>query len=548
MKLNEGAKISNQLVNAALNNPEFTLGFEAEFFYKGIDEFVTKYMTKGSESDDGWQVKPLGDTRWHDVIMFFYPMAVNADTQQSNYAVMENRLLSEWEHITEYDADDHDGQWPTASEMFAQLRSEMKMPAIMALLQIYPHHGMVLSESQERSVKAVMQRGDVEKASTLGKLENFKYRMYEDGWEHQTFHIKNDGIGIREIFYEIFAFQLQRYLGEPVKFTVADAEDESRYVSGEYTTWVVLPDGSLTNIERYSSDLIGIEIVSPVMSLAGGLQDMQKILAIIDNPSILGFDTLTGVTTMDTGFHINLGIGGRKTDYLKLIMLMGDQHVLDEFGRSFYEQAMPMLLTVRDEIDQNPAKAIPMINQLMAKIGVTQNDMNNVIEMLTKMVPVDKFSSVNLKKLEQGYIEFRAAGGKNYHKDFDKLRKTVLSLAVWMYVATEPEIYKKEYFQVLVKFIRSIETDEGTLMSPDFQDKLAAERETLQRNNDLTDMVLGPDGEQLVADSIGATPNIGPTGRRAMEPTGYMDSMWVPTPENYDGHHPGNSEDDSELP
>jgi hypothetical protein len=537
MKLTEGAKISNQLVNAALNNPEFTFGFEAEFFYKGIDEFVTKYMTKGSELDaaDGWHVKPLGETRWHDVMMFFYPMDVNFDTQQDNSEIMENRLLTEWEDITGYDADDHEGHWPTSSEMFAQLRSEMKMPSVMALLQINPYKGMLMTEPQERSVKAVIQRGDVEKAATLGKLESFKYRMYEEGWEDQTFHIKNEGVGIREMFYEIFAFQLQRYLGETVKFSAKDTADESRYVSGEYTTWVVVQDGSLTSVEQYTSNIIGVEIVSPVMSLAGGLQDMQKILAIIDDPSILGFDTLTGVTSMDTGFHINLGIGGKKIDYLKLIMLMGDQHVLDEFGRSFFEQAEPMLLTIRNEIDHNPAKAIPMINQLMAKTGVTPNDMNNVIEMLTKMVPVDKFKSVNLKKLEQGYIEFRAAGGSNYQDDGSKMRKTVLSLAVWMYVATEPEIYKKEYFQSLVKFIRSIETGSGAgIMSDDFTDRLAAEREMIRRNEE----------EQPIADSIGATPNIGPTGRRMMEPTGYMDSMWVPEPENGDGHHPGGSEDD----
>ena len=536
MKLIEGAKISNQLVNAALNNPEFTFGFEAEFFYKGIDDFVTKYMTKGSElgPDGEWQVKPLSATRWHDVMMFFYPMAVSAETQQDNSEIMENRLMTEWEDITEYDADDHDGKWPTASEMFAHLRSEMKMPTIMALLQIYPHHGMLLTEPQERSIKAVIQRGDVEKASTLGKLENFKYRMYEEGWEQQTFHIKNAGEGVREVFYEIFAFQLQRYLGETVKFTAKEGEDEGRYISEDYTTWMVLPDGSLSNVERYTSNIIGIEIVSPVLQLGSGLADMQKILAVITDPSILGFETLEGMTSFDTGFHINLGIGGKKIDYLKLIMLMGDQHILDEFGRSFFEQAEPMLLTIKDEIDRNPAKAVPLINQLMTKVGITQNDMNNVIELLSKQVPVDKFKSVNLKKLEQGFIEFRAAGGKNYHEDFDKMRKTVLSLVVWMYVATEPEIYKREYFQSLVKFIKSLETGEDRVFSRDYPDRLAAEREKVQKG----------EAEQPIADSIGATPNIGPTGRRMMEPTGYMDSMWVPEPENSDGHHPGQSEDD----
>lgn len=532
MKLIEGAKISKQLVNAALNNPGFTFGSEAEFFYKGIDEFVTKYMTKDSELDaeEGWHVKRLGDTRWHDVMMFFYPLSVSSETQQDNNEIMKNRLFTEWADITGYDADDHDGNWPTASEMFAQLRSEMQMPSIMALLQIYPYNGMMLTEPQERSVKAVIQRGDVEKASTLGKLDNFKYRMYQEGWEEQSFHIRQGDENIREVFYEIFAFQLQGYLGEKVEYATEDDISEH----SDYRHWQVIADGSLTSVEKYSSNMIGIEIVSPVMSLAGGIQDMQKILAVIDNPGILGFDSLTGVTTMDTGFHINLGIGNKKIDYLKLIMLMGDQHILDEFGRSFFEQAEPMLLTIRDEIDQNPAKAIPLINQLMSKVGVTQNDMNNVIELLSKQVPVDKFKSVNLKKLEQGYIEFRAAGGSNYHDDFDKIRKTVLSLAVWMYVATEPEIYKKEYFQSLVKFIRTMETGESREFSKDYPDRLAAEREMMKK----------AEVEQPITDSIGSTPNIGPTGRRMMEPTGYMPSMSVPDPESREVYLPGHSDDD----
>jgi len=532
MNLTEGAKITNQLVSAALQNPDFTFGFEAEFFYQGIDEFMVKYMTRNSELDEaeGWHVQLLGDTRWHDVLMFFYPMAVSSESQQDNHTIMRERLSSKFTEATEYDPDDHDQTWPTESEMFATLHSEMKMPAIMALLQVYPMHGMQLSESQEKSVKAVIQRGDVQKASTLGKLENYRYRTYEEGWEAQMFYVRNQNESAREIFYEIFAFQLQKYLGEQVVFS-ANAEEEGNYLSRDYTTWTVLPDGSLTTVERYTKDVIGIEIISPVMPLAEGLEYMQKILKVIEDPSVLGFGTLSGVTTMDTGFHINLGIGGKQIDYLKLIMLMGDHATLQQYGRGFYDQAEPMLPNIINSIDTDPAKAIPLINQLVKKTGITQADMTNVITNLKKQVPVDKFQSVNLTKLENGYIEFRAAGGKDYHTAFNKIRMTVLQLAVWMYVATQPDIYKNEYYKALVKFIQTFQTGDSDYLSRDFSqriEKLRAE----------------PEVEQPINDSIGATPHVGPTGRRGLNSTGYMDSMWVPEPENSDGYHSGDSEDD----
>lgn len=532
MNLTEGAKITNQLVSAALKNPDFTFGFETEFFYKGIDEFMLKYMTRNSELDEseGWHVQLLGDTRWHDVMMFFYPMAVSSDSQQDNNEIIRDRLITKFAEVTEYDPDDHDGVWPTESEMFATLHSEMKMPTIMALLQIYPMHGMQLTEPQERSVKSVIQRGDVQKASTLGKLENYRYRTFEEGWEAQTFYIKNEGERPREVFYEIFAFQLQKYLGEPVVFS-ANADEEGNYLSQDYITWTVLPDGSLTQVERYTKDIIGIEIISPVMDLATGLEYMQKILKVIEDPSVLGFDTLTGVTTMDTGFHINLGIGGKPIDYLKLIMLMGDQNTLQQYGRGFYNQAEPMLPTIIDSINSDPAKAIPLINQLVKKTGITQDDMTNVITNLKKQVPVDKFQSVNLTKLANGYIEFRAAGGKDYHTAFNKIRMTVLQLAVWMYVATQPDIYKNEYYKALVKFIQTLQTGESDFLSRDFSQRIEKLRSE-------------PEVEQPIADSIGATPFVGPTGRRGLNSTGYMDSMWVPEPENSDGYHPGDSEDD----
>jgi len=541
----EGAKVSKNLISAVFNNSSFTTGYEFEFFYVGIDDFMNSYMKKGSvlDSDDGWYAKRLGDTRWHDVIMFFYPLDASSTTSLDNYEIMKNRLLNAFDDVTDFDPA-VDGDHPTESEIFSTLRSQLIMPVIMALLKIYPYRGMKISESQERSVKSVIQRGDVKKAATLGKLDNFNYRTFEDGMVDQALHIKYGGEDIREIFYEIFAFQLQKYLGEKVMYSSTDNNSEQSDMG--YLEWMVLPDGSLVQDEQYLGNVIGIEIVSPIMSLGDGLTSMQKIFNIITDPSILGFNAMEGKTTFDTGFHINLGLGHKPIDYVKLIMLMGDRHTLEQYGRWTTEHAEPILANVVDAFNTDPAKAIPMLNQLVKTMGVSNDDISNVIKLLKGVVPIDKFNSVNLGKLEHGYIEFRAVGGADYHKDFDKIRNTVLRLAVWMYVATEPEIYKNEYYKSLVRFIRSIETGTNEFLDDEFPERLNKSRQV----DNITNLVLNKlsSSEQQLTDSTGTGMHVGPTGRQMIEPTGYMDSMWVPEPENSDGHHPGGSEDDLDLP
>ncbi len=540
MELIEGAKISKQLVNLALKNPDISFGFEAELFYKGIDYFVYTYMNRNAEFDvkEEWYVKSLGNSRWHDVIMFFYPLAVPATVQQDNSEILKSRLVSTFVDVTKYDANYHNGDWPTESEMFAILRSELKMPIVMALLKMYPYNGMLISKNQEKSVKSVMQRGDVGKASTLGKLESINYRMYEDGWDRETFNIKEGNENIREVFYEIFSFQLQKYLGDKVNYAVLEGNEKAKH--NGYDSWSVVPDISLGNIEKYEEDIIGIEIISPIMTLEDGLQAMPYIFNIIDNPGLLGFETLTGVTTQHTGFHINIGISNiNEMDYVKLILLMGDHNAVAQYGRELSDAAaaiLPRLITnVTSLIKYEPEKAIQLINQLTSKVGTSSADISNAINALASVVPKDKNQSVNLRKLPEGYVEFRHAGGSDYHKDFEKIRNSVLSFATWMYVATNEEIYKKEYYMAVFKLLQTIKTGESKYLPDDFSQQLDKIR------NDARD---SEEDDETLLDSIGATPNIGPTGRRDMEPTGYMDSMWVPEPDNEDGVHPGDSEDD----
>jgi hypothetical protein len=61
--------------------------------------------------------------------------------------------------------------------------------------------------------------------------------------------------------------------------------------------------------------------------------------------------------------------------------------------------------------------------------------------------------SVNLNKIEKGYIEFRHAGGEDYFHQIDDIIDTVIKFAVTMHVARSPDLMRKEYLSALYKFV-----------------------------------------------------------------------------------------------
>lgn len=508
MKLNE-AKISKQLINTVMNDQSITFGFEAEFFYVGMGKFLKGYLGRDQKHDEssGWYTKTPEDTSWHDVIKYFYPLSVSADTPEDNLHVLKQRLTDVYKEIT------NDTELKSTSEMFATLRTELSMPQVMALLQAYPKNGFMVTEPQQDSLSSVFRRGDVSKAGTLGKLSGVPYRTYDD--PEEAFSVTGDGAN-REIFYEIFAHQLQKYLGEPVVFTI-----DSMYVnniSGNYSRWVVTNDPSLEETEMMYSDEIGIEIISPKMSLADGLVNLQKIFAIIDNPELLGFKNFEGKTDIETGLHINLGIGNiENLDPVKLFLLMGDEQAAADWGREFGIYTGTMLPKILSELSSDPAKAIPLVNSLISKMGTSDKDIENAKKALSGVMKTGKDLSLNLSKLTHGYVEFRHIGGEGYHTAFDYIRKSILGFASWMYVASHDEIYKKDYYRALFKVIQMIKTGDSEELPPEFVDDVETEKAEHQKEVDKR-LAFFNRGRQASSrsntmnDSIGVGQSPGPTG------------------------------------
>jgi hypothetical protein len=70
------------------------------------------------------------------------------------------------------------------------------------------------------------------------------------------------------------------------------------------------------------------------------------------------------------------------------------------------------------------------------------------------MMVLSKYASVNLTKLEEGYLEFRLLGGHNYPKQYQFIRSTILDFAYIIKLACskdKEELYLKKLKRFMLK-------------------------------------------------------------------------------------------------
>ena len=213
----------------------------------------------------------------------------------------------------------------------------------------------------------------------------------------------------------------------------------SNYHGGkrEPNTYVVEPDGSLDPDDRNDA---GLEFVSPPLSLEDMLGDLDKVKAWADKTGCY--------TNKSTGLHINVSVENfdlQKLDYVKLALLLGDQYVLDQFGRAGNMYAKSAMGMIKERIAQRPEDAAAMLQQMKAGLG----------ELATKVIhsgATSKYTSINTKT---GYVEFRSPGG-NWLSDefFNKIKPTLLRFVVALDAAMDPQKYRDEYLKKLYAVLK----------------------------------------------------------------------------------------------
>ena len=193
----------------------------------------------------------------------------------------------------------------------------------------------------------------------------------------------------------------------------------------------------------------GAEIISKVFKdgYQEGLDWLDDVLAMIaDTPGL--------TTNSSTGLHINIGtFDAKDIDIVKLSVLLGDKKILKAFNREGNTYSKNVVDTFREAIDryQKDNDIVPS-----QPTGSDEKAVDDFISKLNTLVldSRDRYVSANTEKLRaHGFIEFRMAGGENYHQRVDDLEKLTLQLLRTVAVAQDKKAYRREYLQALYRMM-----------------------------------------------------------------------------------------------
>ena len=203
--------------------------------------------------------------------------------------------------------------------------------------------------------------------------------------------------------------------------------------------WIFEPDSSISPA--------GVELVSPPMPLDEGLKALDDFF---DWAKSYGAEA-----NESTGFHMGVSIPEQtmdNVDHLKLILFLGDEYVLKQFGRESNSYARSSLDKIRGQLRSPTAN----VQELLANF---KQGLNSEAAKVTRgrMLPKgDRYVSVNIK---ENYVEFRSAGG-NYFEKIPEIKNTMLRYVRAMAIAADPEAEKNEYAKKLYKLMATAFPDD----------------------------------------------------------------------------------------
>jgi putative chitinase len=254
---------------------------------------------------------------------------------------------------------------------------------------------------------------------------------YSINWPHW----RSTGGG--EVSTEDVANQFQAAIGRDVTASSSYHSGRVERPSTKNLQYIVEPDASLAPDD---SDDQGLEFVSPPLPIEELLSDLNKVKAWADKTGCY--------TNNSTGLHINVSVpswtgGTDQLDYVKLALLLGDEFVLDSFGRAGNTYAKSAMGKIRDAVRKNPDRA----QELMDKM---KSGMDQLASKVVHSRSTDKYTSINVK---DGYIEFRSPGGDWLNDNFKEIDNTLRRFTVALSAAVDPDAYRQEYLKKLYKLL-----------------------------------------------------------------------------------------------
>jgi len=282
---------------------------------------------------------------------------------------------------------------------------------------------------------------------TVYKLVNAHGLRPKYGWESDT------GRASARVYSEPLADADSEAME---KETFSNIENElSNYLNANVTTawrgaaehyergdWLVVPDGSISPDDNG----IGAEINSPPQKLSKALADLKTMFKWMNANNI--------ETNDSTGLHINISMPGiQHVDLVKLVLFMGEKHVLRQFDRLNNMYTRSQAQNILDNV---------------TGIGKLPRDSKAMTDLARSVLSDQKYSSVHITKLKHGYLEFRIAGGAGYHHKYEMIRDTVLRFVSALEIAIDPSAERNEYLKKLSKIFQKAEAGEN---NSDFENR-----------------------------------------------------------------------------
>lgn len=231
------------------------------------------------------------------------------------------------------------------------------------------------------------------------------------------------------------ARSFSRLLGRPVKTSA-----KYHGVTRDNVHYIIEPDGSLHADPE--SDDVGLEFISPPLPLPEMLDDLSKVLSWA-RINRCYTDNLCGL-------HMNVSLDNvdiNQLDYVKLALFVGDEYILNQFGRLGNTYAQKSIDSIIKNIDRlkRTGDSIQLLQQAQKHLaGIAHKSIHDGITKHHMSMDVHRGDS-------GGYVEFRHAGGDWMRIKVSQLQSTLNRFVVALEIACNPNMYKEEYAKKLYK-------------------------------------------------------------------------------------------------
>ena len=276
------------------------------------------------------------------------------------------------------------------------------------------------------------------------------YQEWSDDWEYpeQRDFLRDNGIthmsDVENKYTITWPYRTSPESGDLDIDTVGEAFSKAmgkKVMTGGYhhagrsaTAYSLEPDGSLDSPNDSSDG--GLEFISPPMSIPDIIADLKKVKEWADKNGCY--------TNESTGLHINVSVPqGAKRDYVKLALLLGDDYILQQFGREANDFCKSALNQVKQNAMTRDADAKAVLEKM-------RSGLDSMASKAIHSGNTNKYVSINNKG---DYIEFRSPGGDWLSENFDKVETTLLRAVVALDAASDPQKYRKEYLKKLYKIL-----------------------------------------------------------------------------------------------